>query len=244
MKSKLIRFAIAATFISISAQAADIDALQKLGQPEFKVLSKDLTSALSYKAVAPAEPLGLTGFDIGLEVTGTSLDSSTIWEKATGKDLSTLPLAKLHAHKGLPFGIDLGAMYSTAPGSNIKLMGGELRYAIVAGNVALPAVGIRAAMTKLSGVDQLEFSSKSVELSVSKGFAMLTPYVGVGQVWSTSTPQNITIASTSVKLAEEKNSVTKLFAGANVNLGLINFAGEFDKTGDNNSYSLKIGLRF
>ena len=119
MKSKLIGFAIAATFISISAQAADIDQLQSLGQSEFKLLSKDLTSALSYKAVAPAEPLGLTGFDVGIEVTGTSLESSTIWEKATGKDLSTLPIAKLHAHKSLPLGIDLGAVYSAVPGSNI-----------------------------------------------------------------------------------------------------------------------------
>jgi len=244
MKSKLICIAVATTFMSLSVQAADIDALQNLGQAEFKSLSKDLTSALSYKAVAPAEPLGLTGFDVGIEVTGTSLDSSTIWEKATGKDLSTLPIAKLHAHKGLPLGIDLGAVYSAVPGSNIKLMGGELRYAIVQGNVALPAVGIRAAMTKLSGVDQLEFSSKSVELSVSKGFAMLTPYIGIGQVWSTSTPQNITITGTTDKLTEEKNSETKLFAGTNINLGLINFAGEFDKTGDNNSYSLKVGLRF
>jgi hypothetical protein len=238
MKAKLLCLTIAMTFISLSVRAADLDTLGALTQPKFQTLSKDLTAALSYKAVAPAEPLGITGFDIGIEVTGTSLKSADIWKEATGSSLSTLPLAKIHAHKGLPFGIDLGAVYSTAPGSNIKLMGGELRYAIVQGNVALPAVGIRAAMTKLSGVDQLEFSSKSVELSVSKGFAMLTPYIGVGQVWSTSTPQNIPL------LTEEKNSVTKLFVGTNINLGLINFAGEFDKTGDNNSYSLKVGLRF
>ena len=238
MKAKLLCVAITTVFSSMVAQAADLDKLNNLTQSTFETLSKDLTAALSYKAVAPAEPLGLTGFDVGIELTGTSLKSADVWEKATGSSLSTLPLAKLHAHKGLPFGIDVGAVYSTAPGSNITLMGGELRYAIMSGNVALPAVAVRAAMTKLSGVEQLEFNSQSVELSVSKGFLMLTPYAGVGQVWSTSTPQK------DIPLVKEKNSVTKLFAGTNVNLGLINFAGEFDKTGNNNSYSLKVGLRF
>lgn len=244
MKAKLLGLAIATTFVSLAAQADDLNNLGALSQAKFQTLSEDLTAALSYKAVAPAEPLGVTGFDIGIEVTGTSLKSADIWKDVTGSSLSTLPLAKLHAHKGLPFGIDLGAVYSTAPGSNIKLMGGELRYAIVEGNVALPAVAVRAAMTKLSGVDQLEFSSKSVELSVSKGFAMVTPYVGVGKVWSTSTPQNITITGSSLKMTEVKDIATKLFAGANFNLGLVNLAGEFDKTGDNNSYSVKVGLRF
>ncbi len=242
MKANLLCIAIATIFVSLSAQADDLNNLGALSQDKFQTLSKDLTAALSYKAVSPAEPLGLTGFDIGIEVTGTSLKSADIWKDVTGSSLSTLPLAKLHAHKGLPFGIDLGAVYSTAPGSNIKLMGGELRYAIVEGNVALPAVAVRAAMTKLSGVDQLEFTSKSVELSVSKGFAMVTPYVGVGKVWSTSTPQST--ASIPLTLKEEKNNATKLFAGANFNLGLVNLAGEFDKTGDNNSYSVKVGLRF
>lgn len=238
MKAKLLCLVFASTFVSLAAQADDLDSLGALTQTQFQTLSEDLTAALSYKAVAPAEPLGITGFDIGIEVTGTSLKSADIWQQATGSSLSTLPLAKVHAHKGLPFGIDLGAVYSTAPGSNIKLMGGELRYAIVEGNIALPAVAVRGAMTKLSGVDQLEFSSKSVELSVSKGFAMVTPYAGVGKVWSTSTPQN------SLPLTEVKDTATKLFAGANFNLGLVNLAGEFDKTGNNNSYSVKLGLRF
>ena len=242
MKTKLLCLVFVSTFVSLAAQADDLDNLGALTQTKFQTLSEDLTAALSYKAVAPAEPLGVTGFDIGIEVTGTSLKSADIWKDVTGSSLSTLPLAKLHAHKGLPFGIDLGAVYSTAPGSNIKLMGGELRYAILEGNVALPAVAVRGAMTKLSGVDQLEFSSKSVELSVSKGFAMVTPYVGVGKVWSISTPQST--ASIPLTLKEEKNTATKLFAGANFNLGLVNLAGEFDKTGNNNSYSIKVGLRF
>lgn len=236
MKTKLFCLAIASAFSAV-AHAGDIDSLQVLSQSEFKTISKDLTAALSYKAVAPAEALGITGFDLGVEVTGTSLESKDIWNKAAGSDLSTLPLAKLHVHKGLPFGIDVGAVYAAVPGSNVQLMGGEIRYAILDGNVALPALAVRGAMTKLSGVDQLDFSSKSLEVSLSKGFLMFTPYAGLGRVWGTSTPH-------AGSLTEEKVSASKVFVGANVNLGLLNLAGEFDKTGSNNSYSVKAGFRF
>lgn len=74
MKANLLCITIATTFFSLAAQADDLNNLGALSQAKFQTLSEDLTAALSYKAVAPAEPLGLTGFDIGIEVTGTSLE--------------------------------------------------------------------------------------------------------------------------------------------------------------------------
>jgi hypothetical protein len=66
-----------------AARAADIDSLQNLTQPQFRVLAEDLVAALSYKAISPAEPLGVTGFDlgVGLSVTETS---GSVWKLATG----------------------------------------------------------------------------------------------------------------------------------------------------------------
>src|SRR5512143_1315421 len=80
--------------------ASDLNTLYNLNQSDFRALSEDLGAALSYKALAPAEPLGITGFDIGVELTATSLEHSQVFDKATnGSGLSTLPLAKLHLHK-------------------------------------------------------------------------------------------------------------------------------------------------
>jgi acetylornithine deacetylase/succinyl-diaminopimelate desuccinylase-like protein len=109
---------------------------------------------------------------------------------------------------------------------------------VIEGGVAMPAVAVRGAMTKLSGVNQLALDTKSVDLSISKGFAMLTPYAGVGQVWVNSTPD----AATTFKAESFKQS--KVFAGANLNFGLTNLAVEFDKTGSAQSTSLKLGFRF
>ena len=133
--------------------------------------------------------------------------------------------------------IDVGAFYSSVPSTNIKLYGGELRYAVLEGGVASPAVAIRGSISKLSGVDQLSFSSKGLDVSISKGFAMFTPYAGVGSVWVDSTPNG-------VGLDKESFRQSKVFAGGNLNFGLMNFALEYDKTGSAPSYSAKLGFRF
>src|SRR5438034_2379749 len=52
--------------------------------------------------------------------------------------------------------------------TNIKLYGGELRYAIVPGGAAMPAIGVRGSYTKLTGVAQLDFDTKGLDLSISK----------------------------------------------------------------------------
>jgi hypothetical protein len=222
------------------AQAADISTLNALNQAEFRGLSEDLGAALSFKPLIPAEPMGLTGFDIGLAVTGTKLQNRDAFQKAAaGANVpATLPVPTLRVHKGLPFDIDLGVSYAAVPSSNVRVIGGELRWAVLAGNVALPAVAVRASVSKLSGVDQLGLRTTGLDVSVSKGFALLTPYAGIGTVRVKSDPAAATL------LTAESASLTKVFAGLNVNLGLTNFAFETDKTGDATSYGVKFGFRF
>jgi hypothetical protein len=241
MKFKAIA-AVAALSITSPCFAADnIDQLNQLLQPQFKAFSQDLGAALSYKAVSPAEPLGITGFDIGLEVTGTKLNHSDVWDKASsGSAPSTLHIPKLHVIKGLPLNFDVGAIYTKVPTTNISLLGGELRYAILEGGVASPALAVRGTFTKLSGVSQLDFSTKGLEVSISKGFAMLTPYAGVGEVWVDSKPK----ADAATVLTKESFQQTKYFVGANLNLGLINFDLDYDNTDSTDSYTVKMGWRF
>lgn len=215
-----------------------IDTLQNLGQAEFRALSEDLGSALSYKPVTPAAPLGITGFDIGLELSATEMKkSSNIWAKASGSSLDTLYIPKLHIAKGLPLGLDIAAFISTIPTTNITLYGADLRYALLEGGVAMPAVSVRGAFTRLSGVGQLGLHTESLDISVSKGFVMFTPYAGIGQVWVNSTPHG-------VPLAGERFSQSKMFLGANLNMGLVNFALEVDQTGAAKTMSGKFGARF
>ena len=218
--------------------AADIN-LSASGflKSEFKTFSEDLGAALSYKAVTPAEPLGVTGFDVGVEVTSTQVKDAALWTRAAGSSRSSLLVPKVHVHKGLPLNFDVGAFYASIPTTSIKLFGGELRYAILAGGVATPAVAVRASITKLSGVNQLSFDTKGLDISISKGFAMFTPYAGIGNVWVNSTAN---VAG----LGTESFRQSKVFVGGNLNLGLTNLAVEMDKTGSISSVSAKVGFRF
>ena len=241
MKKFLLLFVSLACISQSSFAATNISTLFLLTQDEFRILSEDMGSALSYKPVTPAEPLGVTGFDVGLVVTSTDVKrSSQSWSKATnnGEAINTLYIPKLHISKGLPFNLDIGAFYSSIPSTNIKLYGAELRYAILAGGISTPAVAIRGSYTKLNGVSQLAFDTKGLDVSISKGFALFTPYAGIGRVYVNSTPDATTGRSA------EKFNQSKVFGGINMNFGLTNFALEADKTGAAKSYSAKLGFRF
>ncbi len=221
---------------NLASAGTDFTQLKTLSQSEFGRLANDLTSAASYKGVTPAAATGITGFDLGAELSFTQLGNSSVWKKA-GADVSTLVVPRLHLHKGLPFNIDVGASISAVPDSTIKLMGVEARYSLLEGNVALPAIAIRGAYSKLSGVNQLGFDSTNIELLVSKGFVMFTPYAGAGRVWASVTP-NVT------GLRKVSPTANKIFAGLNANFGLMNLAAEVDRTGDNDTVSVKLGFRW
>ncbi|MCK9532798.1 MAG: hypothetical protein M0R77_20130 [Gammaproteobacteria bacterium] len=219
--------------------AADIDRLQNLNQTQFLRFSEDMGAALSYKAMLPAEPLGITGFDVGVEVTATDLDNPELLHAVTGDDdLDTVVIPKLHAHKGLPFDLDVGLFYASVPGSNITLTGAELRYAFIDGGLVMPALAVRGTWSRLGGVDQLDMETKGLELTVSKGFAMITPYAGVGRVWVDSEPNDVP------NLESESFSLGKYYLGANLALGLVSVAVEADRTGDAQTIGAKLALRF
>ncbi|QEP44351.1 hypothetical protein D5085_15195 [Ectothiorhodospiraceae bacterium BW-2] len=240
-RERWLGIAVVFTLIwSMRAAAVDVDSLESLNQEEFELFTADMGAALSYKAIAPAEPLGIIGFDIGIEATLTELNSAEAFNKATGEEVSRIVVPKIHLHKGLPFDIDIGA--SLTKWGELQLLGAELKYAFMEGGVALPAVAIRGSYSQVSGVTDLDLSTVGVELTLSKGFLMLTPYGGVGRVWVSATPSEA--ITEAVALSESKQGLNRLFVGVNLNLALLNIAAEVDQTGDARSMNAKLGLRF
>ena len=221
--------------LPVAAAASDFGRVQTLTQAEFGKLAQDFTAVASYRSIAPAEPLGVVGFDIGAAVSATRLDNAAVWEKA-GYEHTSVYMPTLRVQKGLPWNIDIGASLTAVPDSDIRLAGAEIKYAFVSGNVAVPAVAIRAAATKLSGIDEFDLDTRSVELTVSKGFLMVTPYAGIGKVWGSLTP-NVG------NFKKETPSGNKVFAGFNLNLGIANLAAEVDRIESNQTVSVKLGFR-
>jgi len=215
-------------------------------QQDFKDLSTDLGLAISYMPLAPAEPLGgvLPGFDIGVEVTAVEIDNNAqYWkevEAASGGSVpSTLVFPKLHVQVGLPIvPIDLGIVYGEAPNTNIKMTGYEIKWAIIRGGVAMPAVALRGAYTQLSGVSDFDISTKSADISISKGFAIFTPYAGYGMVWIDSKDKR------PVKLQDESLNESKWFVGFKLTFfPFMNMVAEADFA-QVNAYSLRLNVHF
>jgi hypothetical protein len=244
MRASLITLVVASIVLAAApiARGQDIDRVRILSQSEFRLLSEDLGGGLSYKPQTPTTPLGISGFDIGLAVTAARIKNTAVFEKATSDSIdATIPIPTLRVHKGLPLNFDIGVLYSAIPGSNISYYGGELRWAFVPGNVAFPAIGLRGSLTKVSGVDELDFGTRGFDVSISKGFTVLTPYAGIGKVWVDSEPRG---SAAAVGLRREEFTLSKVFAGLGIKLGAFNLNLEADKTGDVNSVSVKAGVRF
>lgn len=238
MNRKIIATVILALFASPVLAADDLDNLGALAQGEFENLSEDLNAVLAYRGVQPAEPLGIVGFDIGIEASSIGTEHGSAWATASGDSVSRVPTARLSVNKGLPLGFDVGAFYSAVPGSNIKLYGGQLRYALVEGGVVTPSVGVRAAVTRLEGVDQLAADTRSMDISISKGFGPVTPYLGIGRVWGDFTPDAST-GLAPVDVEENRN-----YVGLRFSMLVMQFSFEAEKMGDRTGYTAKFAFGF
>ena len=240
---KFLGAIIVTLFLATGASAGDMDiSLLGLAQGEFESLSGELGSAFSYKATNPAGALGGTvkpGFDVGLELTFVDIDEgSAFWTLAAPNAPDLVPVPKLHAIVGLPvIGVDIGAVYSMIPGSDITLIGASVKYTVIKDSITKPAIAVRGAYTQVSGVSDLDLNTKSIDVSISKKLTLLTPYAGIGQVWINSEPGAAT------GLSDEKLSQTKYFVGAKMKMLFFAVTGEAEFA-EVPSYTLKASATF
>ena len=235
MIKRLLSLALAAS--AWTAHAADFSSIGALTQDEFLRLSRDLGAAISYKGVTPATPLGILGFDVGVEVTDTKLESSDAFARAGAGGRSHLVIPKLHLYKGLFGGLDIGAFIGAASELNATVYGADLRYALLDDGITTPAVALRLAGTAASGLGDLTVATVSLDVMASKKFTALTPYAGAGVVRVQSRPGDGAID-------DVRFNKGRVFGGLNLNLIGANLALEAEKMGGNTSLTAKLGLRF
>jgi hypothetical protein len=223
----------------VQAASDDIELDPSMTQSEFNTFIDELGTAVSYNPLSPAESVGFPGIEVGLAVTSVNIDTS-VWNKAVS-DLdapSQLLVPRLMARVGLPFGFDVGLAYTNVPDSNAKILGGELRYAIIEGSTVVPAVAILGHVSNLTGVDEVDVSTYGVDVGISKGFAIFTPYAGIGEVWINGS-QNAGLS-----LADHDTSETRSYVGCRISfLPFLNMVAQADFSVVN-SYSLRLNVGF
>jgi hypothetical protein len=233
----LLRLAPLLLLTAVSARAGDFPAVGSLTQDEFHRLSQDLGAAFSYKGVTPATALGITGVDVGVEVTDTKMENSAVFAQAGAGNQSNLVIPKLHVYKGLWGGFDIGAFVAGSSQVSASIFGADLRYAVLDDGLATPAVAVRLSGTRAGGLGDLKVTTAALDVMASKVFTALTPYVGAGVV-------RVQSSVNGSALTEERFNKGRVFGGINVNLLAVNLAFEAEKMGGNTSLSAKIGWRF
>ncbi len=177
--------ALVLLFLSIPALAAEVR--PDAPEADFREFNRRFSMAAYHYPRHGAAPLGLIGFDIYAdaavdqdfgdeEFVGTVLD-----DDLTGDLLS---IVRVGARKGLPAGIDIGLAYGRALETDIELVSADLQWAILEGGALSPALSLRLTGTRTMGSEVYDLDQYGAEVLFSKGFAVLTPFVGAGVVHS------------------------------------------------------------
>jgi len=242
---KSLSYAVSGLFLMFGAATGNVYAagnditISTLVQGDFNTLIDEMGTIIAYNPISPAEPLGVLGFEVGMAVSSVKIDTS-VWNQVVndGDAPSSLPIPRLLARKGLPMGFDIGLSRISVPGSNIAVNGLEVRKAILEGSTVTPAVTVLAHGSKLTGVSDIDLSTYGVDVGVSKGFAMLTPYAGIGQVWIKGSE------NTGLGLSDRNTSSTRSYAGIRVGfLPFMNLVAQVDFA-EVNSYTLRLNVGF
>lgn len=179
---------------------------------KFGNFTKQLSAALAPKYHAPAETLGWSGWNMGLEFSINDIPGGNQWsdafegvERFDNLDLTNqksdsapglLHTINMHVRKGLPFSTELGFNVAYILNSKMFVMGVEGKFAFVEGFTYAPDFAVRMNYSHLFNAADLDLDIFGWDLSVSKnfgigGFLQLAPYTGYSLVYSVASPHVI-----------------------------------------------------
>ena len=170
---------------ALPALAADVR--PDAPEADFREFNRRFAMAAYYYPRHGAAPLGLVGFDVYADAAvDWSFGDEDFARAVLDDDLlgDTLVVARVGARKGLPAGINLGLAYGRAMETDIELVSADLQWAFLKGGALSPALSLRLTGTRTMGSDVYDLDQYGAELLLSKGFTVVTPYVGAGVVRS------------------------------------------------------------
>jgi hypothetical protein len=208
---------------------------------DFHAFSERFSSDAYFYPRHDASPLGIVGFEAYADATyDKSFDDQSFNKTAVNGSYAGgfLSIGRVGVRKGLPGGFDIGASYGEALGGDIKLLSAELQYAISNGGLVSPALSVRVTGTRTINAKAYALDQYGAELLLSKGFVVVTPYVGAGIVTSKGTLDSPLGDSRS-----DTNTRAVLYAGVTLNLLIPKIHFEVEK-GETVQAAVRVGIGF
>jgi hypothetical protein len=216
-----------------------------LTQSQWHTFTKQVGAISSFKSLASAKTLGSLNFRVSLDYGSTPVNQhDPAWINTFTHPDADCPLGDavtyptLRASIGVAENMDVGGYWSSAPGANYGMVGGEFKYAFVQESENIPAAAVRASATILTGVPDFNLNIYSVEILASKEIAKVTPYVGFRTSLSIGTE-----TTSKVALETETVPIAQGYVGVTYSIWMLNLAAEYNVSSVN-TFALALGLNF
>jgi hypothetical protein len=189
--SLLVSSVVAKPAFAYSFGNYTVSNLSAVDQSMVHELVSTVAVGTTHRAYMPASAMGWAiGIDVGVEATGVRLPSDfrttigTISQSAASDIPSVVPVPRLNLHKGLPFGLDVGASYISYQ-DKIKVVGGDLKWTFTDLMKVSPIAGAIRFNYTSETLWYLKAHNFQSDLLFSKNLFFIEPYFGAGlQFWS------------------------------------------------------------
>lgn len=229
-------------------------------QAAFRKLVREYGMAFAPKLLAPAETLGINGFDFAFQYALTNInEGEDYWQEGIESTTppSVLQTLTLDVRKGLPFSFELGAQVSYLIDSELVAVGGSLKWSANEAVEAFPVdLAVRTSLNRIVGSTELDLTTFGLDFIISRGFgvggvANIAPYMAYSPLFVfaasdvlDSTPRTASDPSASFVFEEEDEVLHRFVIGARFLLGAMNFTPEMAVTKGLQTYSFNLGLEF
>lgn len=218
----------------------------ELTQGEFEEFAHEIGSIARFRQLGDATTLGKGKLDVSLQYSNTPIDDSKgAWNNTMSHPAAdhylgqAIAFPAIVARYGVSDRVDLGAWGTINPQSNYGLVGIDSKIVLLRQGPSRPvSVSVRPSITSLVGPSELWAGNMSVDLSVSRAFGPVSPYVGV-------------VASSSLAIERSKDvdldpataDGSLAYAGLSYRWRALMLSAEVEK-GTVFSYAFRIGTRF
>jgi len=254
-------------FISITLNVFAQPSFDNLSKEDLDNISKEFSANFAHRSASGAAALGdVFGIEFGALVGATQTpEISKISEREGGDAIDNLYNAGLYGAISIPFGLTAEAMIlpeQTISDMSISNQSLALKWTF-SKTFGIPIIDLAAkahmSSTKIDysdtvdGVDtnvELENSTSGFTILASKNFFLIEPFIGLGQVTrdtSLSATGSAVLFDAAYSSSSEESvsgSSGQFIAGAQLNLGLIGIAGQYENVFDTSVTSVKLTFGF
>lgn len=229
-------------------------------EASFGELARELGMAMAPKLLAPAETMGLNGFQVGLELSTTNIDEAAgYWQRGIEDESppGALLTSQFHLRKGLPFSFEVGGAVTYLVNSELWAVGGEVKWAPNEAIEAFPVdVAVHAALNRVLGSTELDMTVLGFDFVLSRGFgaagvANVAPYMAYNPVFVFArsrvldvTPANPDDPEQSIVLAEQNPVLHRFVIGTRFVFSVVSFTPEIVLTKGLQTYNFNLGANF